>query len=103
RRRRPRAAGGPGRRRRPGGRRQPRRAARLPEGPGRGRAAGGRRAPPPRARAVSLMAEVSRPALAEPASRTAPLPGPLPEQASSMLERFGILGKLLIYFLFQHV
>jgi len=46
------------------------------------------------------MAELSEPAVAAP---TGPLPLPIAEQASSMLERFGFLGRLLIRFLFRGV
>ena len=46
------------------------------------------------------MAELSEPAVAAP---TGPQPLPIPEQASSMLERFGFLGRLLIHFLFRGV
>ena len=46
------------------------------------------------------MAELSEPAVAGP---TGPQPLPIPEQASSMRERFGVLGQLLIHFLFRGV
>ncbi|HYV67501.1 MAG TPA: 1-acyl-sn-glycerol-3-phosphate acyltransferase [Myxococcales bacterium] len=46
------------------------------------------------------MAELSGPAVATAAS---PSPPPIPEQGSSMLERFGVLGRLLIHFLFRGV
>jgi len=46
------------------------------------------------------MAELSGPAVATAAR---PLPPPIPEQGSSMLERFGVLGRLLIHFLFRGV
>src|SRR5437667_407807 len=99
--RQPRAAGGRARGGRPGGGRYPRRGARLPQGPRAGRAPGGGRAPSPGLEALPLMAETVG------SARLAPLAPPslrpVAAQRSTMLERFGVLARLLVHLLFRQV
>src|SRR5262249_34504874 len=99
--RQPAAAGRARRGARPRGDRRERRRPRVSQRPGAGRAAGGRRAAPPRPAAVPLMADVSAPARLVTASSAAP--PPVPEQRSAMLERFGLLARLVVRLLFRFV
>src|SRR5439155_17823517 len=99
--RQPRAAGGRARGGRPGGGRYPRRGARLPQGPRAGRAPGGGRAPSPGLEALPLMAETVGSARRAPLAP--PSPRPVAAQRSTMLERFGVLARLLVHLLFRQV
>src|SRR5207244_9362485 len=99
--RQPRAAGGRARGRRPGGGRSPRRGARLPQGPCAGRAPGGGRAPSPGLEALPLMAETVGSARLAPLAP--PSPRPVAAQRSTMLERFGVLARLLVHLPCRHV
>src|SRR5207253_9090524 len=99
--RQPRAVGRRARGGRPGGGRYPRRGPRLPQGPGAGRASGGGRAPSPGLEALSLMAETVGSARLAPLAP--PAPRPVAAQRSTMLERFGVVARLLVHLLFRHV
>src|SRR5207244_3860089 len=99
--RQPRAAGRRARGGRPGGGRYPRRGPRLPQGPCAGRAPGGGRAPSPGLEALPLMAETVGSARLAPLAP--PSPRPIAAQRSTMLERFGVLARLLVHLLFRHV